>query len=408
MINVFVVLLQIYFPIFYTPPTVQTNVVDNVVTLSVPVTVEGNPFTDMEVLAYYEDGFIRRGYYDGNNTFLVKRHFEESVEMGFTVKVFKNGIEVQSFTGSFEVNHQYAPGLFNCGKLHNNGTAYLNAGRCGAWGEFGAGVPEDMLNSANFPNTVSPRYDDAYSFIDEANHLFLNSFYVVGMGVGGDSHVSPYVNADLNGSPLNDNLTFDIDKLREWEAWMYEANRNGITIHFLLGEGEAENKLELDNATLGIERITWYKEAVARFGYLPGIYFDVTEEYDLHLNIGHEEALEWACYLRDVDSTVTPVTVHNFRQNWAAVYFPFLASPCIDLTSLQAFEDVEQLPILFHNVRILPVHVTEPIYLPFQDHCQRFRRFMINGGAGMAFYQDSLNINAKSLYLFTTEVCRVQ
>ena len=401
---------HVYLPFVSQPQLLLTETNNNVLTITVPVTLEPteNPFTDVFVEAVFSDGYRRVGYFNGTH-YLVKRYFSIDVELSVTIKVIRGIVVDQTYTQDVSINHVFAQGLFDCGKLHNDGTEYLSMGSCGSWGEWGAGVPEDMLNSANFSNTVNPRYADAYTFIDEAEILGFNSFYVVGMGIGGDSDVSPYINVDLSGSPDNDNLHFDTEKMDDWEEWMIRANEKSIVIHLLFGESEVANKMELDSAHLGIERKTLYREFVARFGYLPGVYFDVTEEYDSELRIPIPEILEWACYLQNIDSTITPITVHHFWPYWETSYFPLLESPCIDLTSLQVLDtEVSHLPDLFHQRRIIPVHISEPATLPWQEHCNRFMDFMINNGAGLSYYKLEYNTHLSTLLTISEVPCSVQ
>ena len=52
-------------------------------------------------------------------------------------------------------------------------------------------------------------------------------------------------------------------------------------MHFVLNEAEGPNKLELDNATVGVERLLYYRELCARFGHHNALQWNVSEEFNL-------------------------------------------------------------------------------------------------------------------------------
>jgi hypothetical protein len=108
----------------------------------------------------------------------------------------------------------------------------------------------------------------------------VNSIYFLPMNIGGDGQdSSPYVKVtNWAGSRSNDNLHFDISKLRQWERAFSHAQRKGLHLHFVLNEAEEANKRELDNATRGVERKLFYREMIARFGHHNALQWNISEE----------------------------------------------------------------------------------------------------------------------------------
>jgi hypothetical protein len=87
----------------------------------------------------------------------------------------------------------------------------------------------------------------------------------------------------------------------------------GIHLYFVLGEGEAANKRELDNATLRRARKLYYREMVARFGYHNAVTWNLFEEHDYPaLPISPDMIKSWARYIEDQGPYNHPVTVHNY------------------------------------------------------------------------------------------------
>ena len=270
-----------------------------------------------------------------------------------------------------------APGFASKGRLAYRGTHYLQFPDGSGFIKAGADSPENWLgyvgfdNTSDFgagPNTASglhefpthaadwqagdPDWDspdtanpnDGRAIIWALNYLAsegINSIYFLPMNIGGDGKDSwPYADPgiDGNGSPANDNLRFDISKLEQWEVFFQHAQDKGILLHWVMNEAETPNKQELDNATLGTERRLFYREMSARFAHHNAMYWNVSEEYNLALNLGAATVLEFARAIKGQDPYDHPVTVHNagnpFNPNsgpWAA----FVGEMDIDLTSLQ-------------------------------------------------------------------------
>jgi len=156
------------------------------------------------------------------------------------------------------------------------------------------------------------------------------------MNIGGDSQdSSPYVQVtNWAGSTSNDNLHFDISKLRQWERAFSHAQRKGLHMHFVLNEAEEANKRELDNATLGVERKLFYREMIARFGHHNALQWNISEEYNYKYPLSPDTVKAFADYIQQQDPYDHPITVHN-QANPDTTWTPFVGDSRFSVTSFQ-------------------------------------------------------------------------
>jgi len=262
-------------------------------------------------------------------------------------------------SGTFTVAPQdpQAPGFYKWGPLEYAGTHYLKFRDGPYWIKGGTDSPEDFLAYAGFANTPrathryeshiadwrdgDPDWDDGQGkgIIGALNYLasqHVNSIYLLPMNIGGDGrNVWPYMGPiDGKGSPANDNLHFDLARLRQWGIVFDHAQRRGLCLHFVLNEAEEPNKRELDDGALGVERKLYYRELAARFGHLPALQWNLCEEYNLGFRLPPERIKQYARYLHEVDPYDHPITVHHagkVEQAWA----PFLGDRLFPVTSFQ-------------------------------------------------------------------------
>ncbi len=263
--------------------------------------------------------------------------------------------------GSFVIKaaNEQAPGFLRLGRLQYVGEHYLKFADGPYWIKGGTDSPEDFLAYRGFDNTISgrrgghsyaphvrdwtegdPDWGDGKGkgIIGALNYLAsaqVNSIYFLPMNIGGDGgNTWPYLGRiDTSGDPGNDNLHFDLGKLRQWEIVFAHAQRKGIFLHFVLNEGERGNKRELDNTKLGVERKLYYRELAARFGHHLAMQWNLCEEYN-HNNLQAKQVKQWAGYLHDVDPYDHPITVHHSstpEKTWT----PFLGDPLFTMTSFQ-------------------------------------------------------------------------
>ncbi len=290
--------------------------------------------------------------------------------------------------GSFDVRplDPQSPGFLKWGRLQYVGKHYLKFRHGPYWIKGGTDSPENFLAYAGFDRTIgSHRYavhasdwrpgdpdwggGRGRAIVGVLNYLaskHVNSIYFLVMNVGGDGQdVWPWAGSpDPKGNPRNDNLHFDIGKLRQWEIVFDHAQRCGIFLHFVLNEAEAANKRELDSGELGPERKLYYREMVARFGHHLALEWNLCEEYNLAFDLGPDRVRAFADYLQAVDPYDHPITVHSAGDPLQALRFTF-GDRRFSLTSIQLGQkNIEPLVEQFRKAtaaagRPLPVSMDE-------------------------------------------------
>jgi CubicO group peptidase (beta-lactamase class C family) len=261
-------------------------------------------------------------------------------------------------SGSFEVmpRGSLSPGYLKWGRLQYVGNHYLKFKDGPYWIRGGTDSPENLLAYQGFDDTTpSHKYADhvndwqpgdpdwgegkGRAIIGVLNYLaskHVNSIYFLVMNVGGDGNdVWPWVDvSEPKGSPKNDNLHFDISKLRQWEAVFEHAQRKAIFLHFVFNEAEKPNKLELDNGELGTERKLYYRELIARFGHHLALEWNLCEEYNISFDFGQQRIRDFAGYVKSIDPYDHPITVHSAGDPIEALRFTF-GDERFSLTSIQ-------------------------------------------------------------------------
>lgn len=238
-----------------------------------------------------------------------------------------------------------APGFRKWGRLEYVGKHYLKFQYGPYWIRGGTDSPEDLLGYAGFDRTP-PRHHYAdhvadwrpgdpdwgggkgRGIIGALNHLahrHVNSIYFLTHNIGGDfKNVWPWAGSPaVAGSPANDNLRFDVGKLRQWEIVFDHAQRQGIFLHFVLNEAEKANKQELDDGELGPERKLYYREIIARFGHHLALQWNLCEEYNIDFDFGPDRIRAFADYLRAIDPYGHPIAVHSAREAFEELKFMF-------------------------------------------------------------------------------------
>jgi hypothetical protein len=307
--------------------------------------------------------------------------------------------------GTFFVEKQkkQAEGFLGKGRVvHQKDDNYLKTlGDGRFWIKGGADSPENFLAYAGFDNT-SPDPDKPERFHWYENHIrhwkhgdpdwvgefadgkgiigalnylsskHVNSIYINLNNIGGDGKdVWPYSGEiDRKGHEDNDNSQLDIEKLMQWEIVFSHAQKKGIFLHFVLGEGELKNKIELDNAALGVERKLFYREMIARFAHHNGIQWNLCEEYDgSELPLNPDRIKKWAEFIKDTDPYGHPVTVHNWNPS---AWDPFYGDERFDLVSYQYRGDMGYGVVVEHiRKRTLDAGKIIPISIDESHHTSR-------------------------------------
>ena len=267
-------------------------------------------------------------------------------------------LDLGDLSGSFDVapRDAAAPGFLRWGRLNYSGGHYLKFQDGAYWIRGGTDEPEDFLGYAGFDRTPAkhryaahesdwrdgdPDWGDGRgrSIIGALNYLaaqHVNSIYFLTMNVGGDGKdVWPWVGPiDPRGSADDDNLHFDVGKLRQWEIVFAHAQRLGIFLHFVFNEAEEANKRELDDGELGPERKLFYREMIARFGHHLALEWNLCEEYNLNFNFGPDRIRAFADYIRALDPCDHPITVHSAGDPVEQLRFTF-GDRRFSMTSIQ-------------------------------------------------------------------------
>lgn len=265
---------------------------------------------------------------------------------------------VPDLKGEFDVaaRDPEAPGILRYGRLKYIGKHYLKFQDGPYWIRGGTDEPENFLAYAGFVRTPAkhkyadhasdwkqgdPDWSDGQgrAIIGALNYLakeHVNSIYFMPMNIGGDGKdVWPFFGQiNPKGDPANDNLHYDVEKLRQWETVFDHAQRLGIFLHLVFNEAERANKQELDDGELGPERKLYYREMIARFGHHSAMQWNLCEEYNLDFDLTPERVQQFADYIRKVDPYDHPVTVHTVGDPVEKLKFMY-GDPRWSMTSIQ-------------------------------------------------------------------------
>lgn len=199
----------------------------------------------------------------------------------------------------------------------------------------GANSPEVFLEYSEFDNTPSTRdygkhildwsagdpiwqNNKGKGIIGSINYLSdlgVNSFYFLTMNAYGDGkNAWPWINKDSV-------LVYDCSKLDQWGIVFDHMIKKGVMPHFVLTETENESMFEMKehNSSEGFakSRKIYFREMVARFGYLCALTWNIGEENgwadgDNFLTANNDsQRKQFAERLRELTYYNDHITVHN-------------------------------------------------------------------------------------------------
>ncbi len=274
--------------------------------------------------------------------------YQASMRQGSNVAIDTNSsagsnLAINNAEGQFSISAQStsAPGFLKYGRLEYTGEHYLKFRDGPYWIKSGTDSPENFLGYAGIDGTVdqnrSPFLHDYATHRGDArdddplfrnssngfdsrgitgalNYLSdqgVNSIYFLPMNLGGDGQETfPFVGGQNNAF---NKTHYDISKLYQWNQVLNHAQRRGIALNIVLSETEPGNERWFDNGKLGVERKLYFRELIARFGYLLAAKWNLGEENDFPVS----ELRLHADYLNKLDWTKKPIAVHtqinNFR-----------------------------------------------------------------------------------------------
>ncbi len=254
--------------------------------------------------------------------------------------------EIDGDTGSFGIveSDKAADDLRKKGALEYDGDHYLTfAGTGQNLIKSGVGGPENSLEYVGFDNTPKDRHDfDAHisdwnagdptwgdgkgkGLIGAINYLAdagVNSLYMMVNSVGGDARsVWPWAATNLDQVPRGPGgggtggthnisgfedafSSFDVSKLAQWGIVFEHMQAQGMVVHMILQE--RENDQLLNNGDLGVDRMLYLRELIARFGHNNGLIYNFGEE---NTN-SYENLQKMSDYIREVDPYDRPIAYH--------------------------------------------------------------------------------------------------
>lgn len=264
--------------------------------------------------------------------------------------------------GTFTVNgvDPSSNGFLRYGRLDYVGDHYLKFRNGPYWIKTGTDSPENFLAYAGFDATFDQggvregfihRYDahrgdfrdgdplfssadtgvDSRGIIGSLNYLSdrgVNSIYFLPMNLGGDGYDTHPFLAPERTEYFKTH--FDVSKLHQWNQVLSHAQNRGIALNIVLNETEIENREWQDNGLFGRERQLYYRELIARFGYLLAAKWNISEENNFPVDFVREAAF----YLSALDWSNKPVTLHTPPDRFEN-YFALLGNPLITATSIQ-------------------------------------------------------------------------
>jgi hypothetical protein len=293
-----------------------------------------NPFAVQFDVRFSSPGgkqFVLPGFYDGDgkgnlNGNVWKARFSADQTGPWKFTTVSDNELLNGIAGEFSVTKvtETARGFWKWGRLESVGTAenkirYLKFRDGPYWLKAGCDDPENFLgNYANY-GTLTKRE----AAIDYLADWGINSCYIMTHNIGGDDKdVWPWLGKTQREamSSGGKDARFDVAKLDEWRQLFEYMQTRGVVPYLVL---------EDDSAWKGYDHDRYYRELVARFGYLPALLFNCGEEHNENYRLS--QGLEFISRLKQIDPYDHPRGIHNVNQPNA----DYVDARHIDFTSIQ-------------------------------------------------------------------------
>ncbi|MFY0654121.1 MAG: DUF5060 domain-containing protein [Cyclobacteriaceae bacterium] len=172
-----------------------------------------------------------------------------------------------------------------------------------------------------------------------------NAFSFLTYNAGGDGdNVWPYIVRD-------DKYHYDCSKLDQWSVVFDHAQSIGLYAHFKTQENESDdNRIghkqnqgvvieSLDGGALGPQRKIYYRELIARYGYLLALNWNLGEENTQSI----KEKKDLFKYIDDVTPYNQNIVIHTFPNEQDRIYSNLLSDKSMTGASLQnSWDDVHK------------------------------------------------------------------
>ncbi|GAA0726064.1 hypothetical protein GCM10009430_32630 [Aquimarina litoralis] len=238
-------------------------------------------------------------------------------------------------SGTFQINNTNKNGkdFRSKGKLSYANQHFLKWNNGEYFLKFGANSPEVFLEYNDFDGTPSDRTYDAHrndwnnsdgswkngkgkNILGVVNYLSnqdINSNYFLTMNAYGDGkNAFPWTGKD-------NFYNYDVSKLDQWQFVFDHMMKKGLMVHFQLTERENQNYFEFaEGGDFAISRKIYYRELVARFGYLNAITWDIGEENGWKFNNQRgkpnttAQRKSFADYLKKIIPYNDHIVIHNY------------------------------------------------------------------------------------------------
>jgi len=229
-------------------------------------------------------------------------------------------------TGKFTVApvSPNAEGFWKWGRLEYTGTPangirYLKFRDGPYWLKAGCDDPENFLGNYRNYSTQAKRK----AAVDYLAARGVNSLYIMTHNLGGDDRdVWPWLGETAREAMTNggQDSRFDVARLEEWRELFEYMQGRGVVPYVIL---------EDDSAWKSYDHDRYYREIVARFGYLPALIFNLGEEHNENYRL--TEALGWIERLAEVDPYDHPRGIHNVNRPTDQ----YVRAAQVDFTSIQ-------------------------------------------------------------------------
>ena len=278
---------------------------------------EPNPFAmELNVTFTSPSGKQTRvpGFYDGDGSGRLDGHvwkvrFSADEEGPWSYQTSSANPRLDRQTGHFLVTNipDAAHGFWKWGRLLYTGTPgssvrYLKFRDGPFWLKAGCDDPENFLGNYSHYDSLAKRK----AAIDYLAQRGINSLYIMTHNISGDdADVWPWLGATARQAMSHGgkDARFDVAKLDQWRELFEYMQSKGVAAYLVL---------EDDSAWKQYDHGRYYRELVARFGYLPGLLWNVGEE--LNENYSLPQGLGLARLLHEIDPYDHPRGIHNVNR----------------------------------------------------------------------------------------------